>query len=160
LRARETGEEFTVLTRLHSVPTATCRFPSLPAGMIDWEGNFVGNMAREIREETGLEIHESKLVDLTELAYNGRFQGVYPSIGGTDEFIRIFVFKEEMDEARIRALHERHTGLAEEHEKITLQVVPLGSLWRETSDAKALAALTLFNQLKAEGRLPLSILPR
>lgn len=143
------------MVRLNSVPTATVRFPSLPAGMIDHEGNFSGNMAREIKEETGLEIHENDLVDLTELAYGDRYQGVYPSVGGSDEFIRLFVFRRKMPRKIIQELHQRATGLAEEQEKITLEVLPLASLWKETSDAKALAALTLLHQLRATGKLKL-----
>jgi hypothetical protein len=45
------------------------------------------------------------------------------------------------------------TGLIEEGEVITLKVLPLNSLWKETSDGKTLAALLLYNQLKAEGKI-------
>ena len=119
--------------------------------MIDKQGDFAGNMAREIKEETGLEIRENKLVDLTELAFGDKFQGIYPSVGGTDEFVRLFVFRETMAETKIRELHQKVTGLAEENEKITLEIVPLKDLWRSTADSKALAALTLYEQLKKNG---------
>lgn len=148
LESEETQEEFTLLVKLNSVPTANVMFPSLPAGMINNEGTFSGNMAREIKEETGLVISEKNLIDLTELAYGARYQGVYPSVGGTDEFIRLFVFKQKMPLKTIQDLDAKTHGLAEENEKITLEVVPLKDLWRVTSDGKALAALTLYHELK------------
>lgn len=38
-----------------------------------------------MNEETLLQIQEEELFDLTELAYQGRFRGMYPSAGGCDE---------------------------------------------------------------------------
>ncbi len=44
------------------------------------------------------------------------------------------------------------TGLREEGEKITLKLVKLEDLWRVGArDAKALAALSLYENLKREG---------
>jgi hypothetical protein len=38
-------------------------------------------------------LKESKLTDLTELAYGDKYEGVYPSVGGSDEFIRLYLYK-------------------------------------------------------------------
>lgn len=153
LEAIETGKKFTILVQLNSVPTASVLFPSIPAGMIDSEGHFSGHMAREIKEETGLIIHEKDLTDMTELAYGDRFQGMYPSVGGLDEYIRLFTFCERMKEAKIFELHEKLTGLVEEQEKIILKIIPFEDLWYSTSDGKALSALTLYENLKKQGKI-------
>lgn len=48
---------------------------------------------QEMKEETGLELEASALVDMTELVYGskpGMPPGLVPSAGGCDEFIRLF----------------------------------------------------------------------
>jgi hypothetical protein len=54
----------------------------------------------------------------------------------------------------ISELEGRLTGLPEEGERIKLHLVPLCDLWKSCPDAKALSALTLFNELRREGKLP------
>ena len=41
----------------------------IPAGMLDGESNFVGVAAKELKEETGIEITAEKLINMTRLAY-------------------------------------------------------------------------------------------
>lgn len=65
--------------------------------------------AKELEEECGLVIEASELQDLTQLAYGDRFKGMYPSAGGCDEFMRLFVYrkqvtKEKMDELQVRVM--------------------------------------------------------
>ena len=48
------------------------------------------------------------------------------------------------------------TGCAEEGEQIVLSVVPLDTLWTVTPDAKTLAAVLLYEKLKAAGKLPVA----
>ena len=38
-----------------------------------------------------------QLVDLTELAYAGKWKGMVPSAGGCDEFIRLYMFRREVE---------------------------------------------------------------
>lgn len=56
-------------------------------------GDFVGVAAKELMEETGIKIKSNELIDLTQLAYKGSYSGVYPSAGGCDEFLRLFVHR-------------------------------------------------------------------
>jgi ADP-sugar diphosphatase len=135
--------------------------------MLDDSGTFAGSAAREIQEETGLIIPEGDLVDLTALAhdslrrlagdyYSGeRLQNaVYPSPGGSDEFIPLFLCQKRMPRNEINEMQGRLTGLRKEGEKITLRIVPLEQLWIEgLRDGKALAALALYQGLKREGRV-------
>ena len=53
--------------------------------------------------------------------------------------------KEELDSYMGKA-----TGLMEEGEYICLKVIPLDSLVKETSDAKALCAYSLYNYLSSK----------
>lgn len=125
-------------TRQWSVLTVQPRFPSgqydsveIPAGMLDDHGDFRGTAAREIREETGLEIHAG------ELEYLGEF---FPSCGGCDEKLRLFVCERRMAEADIHALEGTPAGMHHEHERIRIKLVPLHELPSHTNDPKALIA--------------------
>lgn len=135
--------------------------------MLDDSGTFAGGAAKEIQEETGLTIPEGELIDLTALTYDSgqktagndsseeKLQkAVYPSPGGSDEFIPLFMCQKRMPRSEIREMQGRLTGLRGEGEKITLKIVPLEQMWKEgLRDGKALAALALYQGLKQEGRI-------
>lgn len=133
--------------------------------MLDDHGTFAGAAAKEIQEETGLSIPQDELIDLTSLAVgsgshpkgDGEEQlqkAVYPSPGGSDEFIPLFLCRKNMPRREIDAMQGRLTGLRKHGEKITLKIVPLGDLWKEgVRDGKALAAWALYEGLKKEGRI-------
>ena len=110
-------------------------------------------VAQEMKEETGLDLQASELVDLTALAYGPDCPGLVPSAGGCDETIRLFLYRKSVTAEELAALEGKCTGCAEEREQITLSVVPLASLWQVSPDAKTLAALFLYEKLKAAGKL-------
>lgn len=130
--------------------------------MLDDSGSFSGGAAKEIQEETGLVIPPEELIDMTSLASqlaapsgNETLQNaVYPSAGGSDEFIPLFLCQKRMPRGEIDALQGRLTGLRQDGEKITLKIVPLKNLWKEgLRDGKTLAAWALYKGLQEEGRI-------
>ena len=161
------------------IPAGSLAFAELPAGMLDDEsGTFAGGAAREIEEETGLKVSENELINLTELAVlsrefarsgserndrGGETEGegedslqraMYPSPGGSDEFVPLFFHQKRVPRDQLKEWQGKLTGLRDHGEKITLKLVPLGELWREgVRDAKALAALALYDGLRKEGKL-------
>lgn len=84
------SEKHVILTLQPRIPAGSLSLAELPAGMLDDAGTFTGGAAKEIEEETGLEIPASELINMTELALSGATsdneehlqQGVYPSPGG------------------------------------------------------------------------------
>jgi len=139
--------------------------PELPAGMLDDSGTFSGGAAKEIEEETGLKIPESDLINMHELTLSSsqdapqeageRLQkATYPSPGGSDEFIPLFLWQKRVQRDTLQEWQGKLTGLREEGEKITLKLVPLKELWREGArDGKTLAAWALYEGLRREGRI-------
>lgn len=131
--------------------------------MLDNSGTFSGGAAKEIHEETGLSIPQNELIDMTSLALQSVREpadpeslqkAVYPSPGGSDEFVPLFLCQKRMPRAEIEGLQGRLSGLRQEGEKITLKVVPLEDLWKEgLRDGKTLAAWALYRGLKQEGRI-------
>ncbi|GES65860.1 NUDIX family hydrolase [Aspergillus terreus] len=156
-------EKRAILTVQPRIPAGSLSFAEIPAGMLDDSGSFAGGAAKEIHEETGLTIPQEELVDMTALAMarTGANDGaetlqdaVYPSAGGSDEFIPIFLCQKRMPRGEIEALQGRLTGLRQHGEKITLKVVPLRELWREGArDGKTLAAWALYTGLRGEGKI-------
>lgn len=93
-----------ILTLQPRIPAGSLALPELPAGTLDDSGTFSGGAAKEIEEETGLKIPAEDLIDMTELALprgspdeeEQLQQGFYPSPGGCDEFIPLFLWQKRI----------------------------------------------------------------
>ncbi|KAL3688733.1 hypothetical protein R1sor_015042 [Riccia sorocarpa] len=148
------GEKYAVLTEQARVPVGRMLM-ELPAGMLDSDdGDFVGTAAREIQEETGIKVKTSDLVDLTALLDESTGRKMFPSPGGSDEDITLFLYRGYVDKKVVESLHGQETGLRDHGELIKVHVVPYSSLWRVTADSKALAAIALYEMALREGLLP------
>ncbi|KAK3131494.1 hypothetical protein QOZ80_6AG0507180 [Eleusine coracana subsp. coracana] len=147
------GQTYAVLTEQVRVPVGKFIL-ELPAGMLDDEkGDFVGTAVREVEEETGIKLNLEDMVDLTALLDPSTGQRMFPSPGGCDEEISLFLYRGSVDEETIGALQGKETGLRDHGELIKLRVVPYSQLWRSTADAKALCAIALYEMAKREGLL-------
>ncbi|KAL4734683.1 hypothetical protein BDV11DRAFT_49940 [Aspergillus similis] len=156
-------DKWAVLTVQPRIPAGSLAFSEIPAGMLDDSGAFAGKAAKEIQEETGLKVPQSELVDMTSLALQSLDESedgetlqkaVYPSPGGSDEFIPLFLCDKRMPRKDIEALQGKLTGLRQHGEKITLRIVPLNDLWKEgIRDGKTLAAWALYTGLKRDNKL-------
>jgi ADP-sugar diphosphatase len=163
LPANSTEDKHVMLCVQPRVAAGSLQFVELPAGMVD-DGTFKGSAAKEIKEEIGLEIPEEGLINLTELAIpetagtEGEEErlprGMFPSVGGCDEYIPIFLHEKRVPRGQLKEWEGKLTGLRDEGEKISLKLVRLEDLWREGArDAKALAAWSLYEGLKRTGKL-------
>lgn len=159
-------EKYVLLTVQARVAAGSLAFVEIPAGMLDDSGSFSGGAAKEIQEETGLEVKAEDLLDMTALAISsssapdsalsdeGLQKAVYPSPGGSDEFIPIFLYQKRIPRSDLEKFQGRLTGLRDEGEKITLKLVRLVDLWKEGArDGKTLAAWALYEGLKREGKI-------
>lgn len=138
--------------------------------MLDDSGTFAGGAAKEIKEETGLEIPEHELTNLTALALHPSSttettntdkeeeedlqDGVYPSPGGCDEFVPIFLWQKRVPRDQLKGWQGKLTGLRDHGEKITLMLCPLENVWRLGGrDAKVLSGWALYEGLKREAKI-------
>lgn len=143
------GKKYTILTCQPRFPIADSAFTEIPAGVFDGEV-FSGVAAKELKEEVGITIRAESLVDMTEQVYGGRYPGMYPSPGGCDEYIKLFLYEQDVSAEQLDSFKGKATGLMEEGEYISLKVVELDRLIEETSDAKALCAFTLYQYLQSK----------
>lgn len=163
LRPKDSRDErYVVLTEQPRIPGGSLSFLEIPAGMLDAEDNFGGAVAKEIEEETGFKIPLAELVDMTALALKDTNHpekkslqtAMYPSPGGCDEYIALFLWEKELDRQEIEDLKGRLTGERTQDEMITLHVREYEDLWREGArDAKTLAAWALYEGLNRSGEL-------
>ncbi|KAL9679397.1 hypothetical protein QQ045_017256 [Rhodiola kirilowii] len=150
----ESGDEtFAVLTEQARVPVGKVIL-ELPAGMLDDDkDNLLGTAVREVEEETGIHLSRAKMVDLTAFLEPSTGCRVFPSPGGCDEEMSLFLYRGIVDGRVISELQGREMGLREHGELINVHVVPYNKLWRVTSDAKVLMAVALYEMAIKEGLL-------
>ncbi|KAG8160795.1 hypothetical protein KVR01_009059 [Diaporthe batatas] len=162
LRPKDSRDErYVILTEQPRLPAGSLQFLEIPAGMLDNSDHFSGKAAKEIEEETGFKIPTSELIDMTELALRGSDhpekslkKAMYPSPGGCDEYIALFLWEKELDRQEIEDLRGRLTGERTQSEMITLHVKEYEALWRDGArDAKTLAAWALYEGLNRSGEL-------
>jgi ADP-sugar diphosphatase len=156
-----------VLTVQPRIAAGSLAFTEIPAGMLDGETkSFAGKAAKEIKEEADLEVKEIELLDMTKLALSdvqadgllpaeSLEESMYPSPGACDEFMPLMLCQKRLSRKHMESLKGKATGLKDEGEHIKLKLVPLTRLWKEAArDGKALAALSLYENLKREGKIP------
>lgn len=154
-------ERWVIMTTQPRIPASSLSFWEIPAGMLDREKNFTGAAAKEIREETGLEVDPTDLKDMTALALEsaatmneGLKLAMYPSPGGCDEYIPIYLWEKTVDRPEMESLKDKLTGQRGRGELIRLKLVQYEQLWRDGArDAKTLAAWALYEGLNREGKL-------
>ncbi|KAI9014835.1 NUDIX hydrolase domain-like protein, partial [Gaertneriomyces semiglobifer] len=144
-------DERVVLCVQPRIPVGSLSTCELPAGMLDGENHFAGIAARELEEECGIHIDDGDLIDLVKLAVGNDNDtlggnGVYPSPGGSDEYLKLFLCRKSMPMKEIQRLEDHEGGLRDEGERIQVKLVKLKDLWRSTRDMKALSALALYDR--------------
>lgn len=97
--------------------------------MLDDNGDIATAAAEELFEEIEFKIPSTELKDLTALTLNKTGvsdhlrPNTYPSPGGPDEFISIFLWEKVLDQQEIEAKKGKHTGLRDHAEKIVLRMI-------------------------------------
>ncbi|XP_068634741.1 nudix hydrolase 14, chloroplastic [Aristolochia californica] len=148
------GQTFVVLTDQARVPVGKFIL-ELPAGMVDDDGNdVIGTAVREVEEEIGISLKLEDMVNLTSFLDPSTGCKVFPSPGGCDEEISLFLYRGHASVEVIKAMHGKEMGLRDHGEMIMVHVVPYEKLWRVTADAKVLCALALYEMAKRDGLLP------
>lgn len=151
------GKTYVILTKQPRVPVGKSGLLELPAGMLDGSGAFAGIAAKELAEETGILLRGEDLVDLTALTNSlegaQTYDGMLPSAGGCDEFLRLLYHKRSVTRTELDAMRGKATGLIEEGEVIVLDIVLYEDAWKVCRDSKLLSSMLLYERLRASGSI-------
>jgi ADP-sugar diphosphatase len=148
-------ERYVIMTEQARIAAGSLSFMEIPAGMLDDERNIKLAALREIQEEVGIFPKADELIDMTKLAVRDHRvseniqNAMYPSPGGCDEFISIFLWEKELDRLDIENLKDRLMGDRAAAEKITVRLLEYEQLVAVGArDGKTLAAWSLYEYLK------------
>ena len=118
----QSGEKYLLLVRQRRICDGLLNYEH-PAGMLDSEKDPAVVAAREVWEETGIEVPAGKLKALNPEPY-------FPSTGTSDEAMYLFYCELELSAEQIAAYHDQAQGVASEHERITTYVAPFAEAHR------------------------------
>lgn len=113
---KQTREKYLLLVKQRRICDGSHTYEH-PAGMLDSESDPAAVAAREVHEETGIEVARE---DLTRLLNHPS----YPSTGTSDEAMYFFFCELELSLEVIKSYHNQAMGVESEHERITTYVAP------------------------------------
>lgn len=139
------GEQYALLVDQPRVPVGAVISESV-AGLID-DGDSPGTVIlRELEEEahmvTRLGITTDDIVALADKPF-------FLSPGVINEAIYPFLIEKDIDRNLLNEYHGIKRGLAEEHETITVKIVPLAEITNHCNCATTLAMLHLYDRYRA-----------
>ncbi|MEZ4901709.1 MAG: NUDIX domain-containing protein [Spirosomataceae bacterium] len=136
-----TKEKYLLLVKQRRICDGSITYEH-PAGMLDSEADAYKVAAKEVQEETGIEITKSQLVQLLEFP-------AYPSSGTCDEAMYYFYCELTLPLEKIKAYNNNFMGEASEHERIVTCVLPFVEAHQHLNNVNGL--LLNFLYLKAVG---------
>jgi hypothetical protein len=152
LKFTKDKNHFVLTVRQPRLPAANSALQEIVTGMLDDDGNLIGKPAKVIHERAGIEINESELINMTQMAQGIEYPGMYTSTVQSDEYHPLFLCRKHVCNMDLASLKGRIAETTSTD--VQLEITPFNQLWRMTPDAKALSALCLHDKLVADGRLP------
>lgn len=136
-----TQEKYLLLVKQRRVCDGSMTYEH-PAGMLDSESDAYKVAAKEVWEETGIEVSKNQLVQLLNFP-------AYPSSGTCDEAMYYFYCELTLPLEKIKTYNNNFMGEASEHERIVTCVLPFLEAHRCINNVNGL--LLNFLYLKAVG---------
>jgi ADP-sugar diphosphatase len=111
-----TREKYLLLVRQRRICSGEHTYEH-PAGMLDSESDPAAVAAREVFEETGIDLPKERLTRLLD-------RQAYPSTGTSDETMYFYFCEIELTAEEIQSYHDNNMGVESDHERITTYVAP------------------------------------
>lgn len=147
------GRPYLLLVRQPRFPIGEQASLEIPAGILDWSGDYRKVALAELEEEAQIKVDESEIVDLTAFWHGEGVNGFAASCGLLDERIRLFLVEREVTEEELRAMDGREQTYTAEEEWIRTEVLPYEEAARKFVDGKNLIALFMYERwLRSQGR--------
>ena len=136
-----------LLVKQQRIPIGGVKLLEIPAGMLDDLGNFSGQAAKELKEETGITLTTNDFVSLTP-------KPLFMSPGGIDEELYLYFYcckETDLGESYLEKVKNAHVfGDKEENEKTIVKLSDLGNICQNITDVKTIVGLPLLNVHKTE----------
>ena len=140
------GKPYLLLVRQPRFAISEQASLEIPAGILDWSGDYRKVALAELKEEAQIEADESELIDLTEFWYKGSTPGFAASCGLLDERIRLFAIEREVTPEELDAMNGKDQKYTDENEWIRTVVLPYEEAVHQFVDGKNLIALFLYEK--------------
>lgn len=113
---KQTREKYLLLVRQRRICDGSMTYEH-PAGMLDSESDPAAVAAREVFEETGINVDGSQLIPLNKEPF-------FPSTGTSDEAMYLFCCELELTKEEIDSYHDQLHGVEHDLERIETFVAP------------------------------------
>ncbi|MBR2197076.1 MAG: NUDIX domain-containing protein [Fibrobacter sp.] len=144
------GKKYLLLVRQPRFAISEQASLEIPAGILDWTGDYRKVALSELEEEAQIKVDDSELIDLMDFWYQGKSDGFAASCGLLDERIRLYAIERDVTPEQLAAMDGKDQQYTEEIEWIRTVVLPYEEAARQFIDGKNLIALFLYERwLKA-----------
>ena len=140
------GKKYLLLVRQPRFAIGEQASLEIPAGILDWTGDYRKAALSEVEEEAQIKAEDSELIDLMDFWYREKSDGFAASCGLLDERIRLYAIERDVTPEQLKAMDGRDQEYTEEIEWIKTVVMPYEEAAHEFVDGKNLIALFLYER--------------
>ena len=140
------GRKYLLLVRQPRLAISEQASLEIPAGILDWSGDYRKVALSELEEEAQIHADDSELIDLTDFWWKGSTPGFAGSCGILDERIRLYAIERDVTREQLEAMDGKNQTYVDENEWIRTQVLPYEEAAHKFIDGKNLIALFLYER--------------
>lgn len=146
------GEKYLLLVRQPRPAISEQASLEIPAGILDWSGDYRKVALSELEEEAQIKADDSELIDLTDFWWKGSTPGFAGSCGILDERIRLYAIERDVTREQLHMMDGKNQTYVDENEWIRTVVLPYEEAAHQFIDGKNLIALFLYERWLKQNR--------
>lgn len=146
------GKKYLLLVRQPRFAISEQASLEIPAGILDWTGDYRKVALSELEEEAQIKADDSELIDLMDFWYKGSSDGFAGSCGLLDERIRLYAIERNVTREELDAMDGKNQTYTDENEWIRTEVLPYEEAAHKFIDGKNFIALFLYERWLASRR--------
>ena len=140
------GQKYMLLVRQPRLAISEQASLEIPAGILDWSGDYRKVALSELEEEAQIHADDSELIDLSDFWWKDSTPGFAGSCGILDERIRLYAIERDVTREQLEAMDGKNQTYVDENEWIRTQVLPYEDAAHKFIDGKNLIALFLYER--------------
>ncbi|WP_407441194.1 NUDIX domain-containing protein [Fibrobacter sp.] len=140
------GKKYLLLVRQPRFSISETASLEIPAGILDWSGDYRKVALSELEEEAQIKASDDELIDLTEFWWGNSTPGFAGSCGLLDERIRLYAIERDVTCEELDAMNGKNQTYTDENEWIRTEVLPYEEAGHKFIDGKNLIAMFLYER--------------